>query len=205
MPPVLHVALDKLAGSSRSRCSRATSRCARSAPSRPAVGRGNRKRRSTDKIRARPDAAAERLVEQPAIEQQIHGAIGRGTCTASRMSSHRLRDFQQRLFKIGGCDSARVSSRACSGILRLAQKENDFRRCPPGRNSIDVCSAAHGSSPRRLFPKAMPPVRAPQDAAGVPLRPRNSVRSPVWTVCCPPRSAKAMRPPNSPSTRCAPR
>jgi hypothetical protein len=78
MPPVLDVALDELARRgaqqvlARERRPRVQQRHAR-----PGADRGSRRRRRLVEGRARPDPAGERLVEQPAVEQQVHRPIGR--------------------------------------------------------------------------------------------------------------------------------
>ena len=78
MPPVLHVALHELAAAARRRCSRATSRFAtvsaitswswsRNPYAPPGLIEGG----------SGPDPAGERLVEKPAVEHDVHGAVRR--------------------------------------------------------------------------------------------------------------------------------
>ena len=85
MPPVLNVAFDKLPRG------RAQQMLARDF----AVGDAQRhhvlelvaetvRAAQLIKRRARPDAARQRLIEQPAIHQHIHGRIGRGDLHGAR-------------------------------------------------------------------------------------------------------------------------
>ena len=91
MPPVLHVAFDELAAARRAADARAR-----------ASGFEHRQRHHVLELiaeavgaarlverRARPDAAGQRLVEQPAVEQQVHRPIRRrhlDACRARRPS-----------------------------------------------------------------------------------------------------------------------
>ena len=110
------------------------------------------------------------------------------------MSSHQPRHRGEDRVEVGGpifCDQGKRFRLA----RRFAEQENDFghaiglelepglqgaARIEPGANSIGERRAASQRRP---------------DRRELPLRPRNSVRSPVHEVCWPLKSANATRPP----------
>ena len=117
---------------------------------------------------ARPKAARQRLVHEPAVRQQVEGR-GRAFPPAPRpgCAPSIARTF------------ASATRRRCAG-LRPAPTPSvkTISRSSPSASSKATCSAPQGSSPApTLFDSC-----ARRIAAGflsVPLRPRNSVRSPL--------------------------
>ena len=117
-------------------------------------------------------------------------------CTVSRKLSH-WPVTSERIASKFAVRYRLSNSRACS-LFSAWPRKNTISAVVPGRNSIRVCSAAQGSRPAPTLPESGPPRSSAAGRSSVPLRPRNSVRSPVTEAWLPPRSAKATRPPNSP-------
>ena len=111
---------------------------------------------------ARPDAAGERLVEQPAVEQQVHGAVRRRHLDGAEHVVPLGRDVRQRERRRPRRDSGR-RARARPPACRPGRAG---RRPRPGRrrrSSITVWSAAHGSRPAPTRPDGAPRAPAPRD------------------------------------------
>ena len=118
------------------------------------------------------------------------------TCTVSSMSSQKRVDSR----KTSSRSRARYrETNSCASALDSAcPRKNTISARLPGRNSIEVRSAAQGSRPAPTFPERFPARSSAAGRSSVPLRPRNSLRSPVHELCRPLRSTKAIRPANSP-------
>ncbi len=127
---------------------------------------------------ARPEAARERLIEQPAVGQHVERRIGRfaparrRACASSAPSPRRARHA-------AAADPRKRCTRPlASATLRPTPSLKTISRSWPSASSNGTWIAAHGSRPAPTLPES----RARAIAAGlrsVPLRPRNSVRSPV--------------------------
>ena len=129
---------------------------------------------------ARPDAAGERLVQQPAVGQQVERRIGRlhlhraervvpVRCTASSASRSRRRR---------GSAARAGRLRRCCGPCRGGTRS---RAICPCASSNGTWIAAHGSSAAPTRPDS----RVRRSAAGwrsEPLRPMNSARSQVTVL-----------------------
>ena len=145
----------------RSRCSRASSRSRdRRAPSRPAADRGTRTRRRPGRSRPRPEAAGQRLVEQPAVEHDVHRAVGRPDldgARACRPSS--VADGPQRRRVIGAATRARSSSRGFRAVRRACPSRTTTSSVLPGgeleaRLQRGAGIEAGADTPRRRLPRS---------------------------------------------------
>ena len=126
-PPMLHVAFGKLAGGTRSRCSRPGRAGQRRGPCNPEIGHENHRRRGLIEGRAGPHAAGEGLVEQPAIDQKVHRAVGRLDLDRAQNFIPGARDVRFQGVEIG---SANSEDRGAGVLARcgLSQEEHDFGR-----------------------------------------------------------------------------
>ena len=120
-----------------------------------------------------PDAAAQRLVEQPAIHQEIDGKHRRLDLNRGQESIPPTPRGRESLFNVCCVAGNAKSTAGHARHRRPVQAQITIVFSSPGPSSNFVCSAAHGSSPG--------PVRLESDlrrraagAAGEPLRPRNS-------------------------------
>ena len=127
---------------------------------------------------ARPEAARQRLVEQPAVGQHVEGRVGRFHLHGAERVVPVLPDRFERRARRGG--SAEATRPGCWRRRRLAPAPSvkTISRSCPSASSNGTWIAAQGSRAAPTLPES----RARAMAAGfrsVPLRPRNSVRSPV--------------------------
>ncbi len=101
--------------------------------------------------RPRPHTARERLVQQPGVEHDVHGAVRRlhldGAEHAVPVVRHRL----QGLPMVGG-PVAPDQLGSQRRVRRLSEQDRTSAR-PPGTSSTLVWSAAHGSSPAPTLPE----------------------------------------------------
>ena len=155
--------------------------------------------------RARPDAAGERLIEQPAVQHDVH-ANGPASSPARVPSDFVpvVDDLAIDGVEIGQRDSARSAPAPQRHQSACAEQEDDLGhgaaleldRRLQGRARVEA-----GADPLR---QRDAPALSAAGLSSVPLRPMNSLRSPVHAVWRPPRSAKATRVPNAAcSTDCA--
>ncbi len=146
--------------------------------------------------RPRPQPARQRLVEEPAVEHDVHRAVGRPHLDRALGVVPVARHAAQRRLVVGRSPAPDEVGRR-RGPVRLAEQHEDLGPRPVGeleaglQGGARIQAGADGS--------LQPVARGPGRRAGpdAPLRPRNSVRSAVHAVCRPPRSRKATRPPNS--------
>ena len=194
-PPMLHVALDELP---RRRAKQVLAR---------QIGPGGGERHAVLQLiakaigaagliegGARPDAAGERLIEQPAVEHDVHRPVGSLDLNRAQGLVPEARDRCFEGVEIGGAIAldrrARLLARG-----RVAEEEDDFGHAAR-RNSNFARIAAQGSKPAPTLLDSGVALVSAAGLASVPLRPMNSRRSPVHSVCAPRMSAKAMRDPN---------
>ena len=120
--------------------------------------------------RTGPHAATERLVEQPAIEHEIHAGIGRRDLDRAEQVVPEPGDAAEHFVEICGSIALQQIARLVS-IVRLPQKENDLN----ARAGLQFnCGLQRGTgieAGAESFEKARRLVRAPP---GVP--PRRCVR-----------------------------
>ena len=170
--------------------------------------------------RARPDPAGERLVEQPAVQQDVHGAIGRPHLHRAEdvvpVRGHRAQDRVE----VGGA-VARDQRLRLGSRRRLAEQEDDLGRAvrlelerrlqgaagiETGADSIGErrASAQRGrSSERAVAAEELRPVAGPCE---LPSRRGRQTRRGRRTRCsrgCAPASRRS--PDRSRSRRTAPR
>ena len=128
---------------------------------------------------ARPDAAGERLVEQPAVGQDVERGVGRlHLHRAERVlpvRQHRVERLRARRGAAEALHELRRPRRRC-GPCRGGRRPRAPRRRP---SSIGTWIAAHGSSAAPTRPESRVRAQRGRLRAAMPLRPRNSVRSPV--------------------------
>ena len=146
------------------------------------------------KGRATPNAAAQGLVQEPAVQQHIHGPIGRlAPGLTPKVLVPEIRHALEAPHRDPRFDSARRAPAAASDELS-SPRNSVSSIASPGLKVILVCIAPQGSRP--------PPTRLRQagrarsSAAGSasdPWRPMNSARSAVQVCCLPPMSMKATR------------
>ena len=144
-----------------------------------------------------PRAAGQRLVQQPAIDEEVHRAVRRLDL-----------DRAERCRPSGVVTALRARSRSRSRV-RGSPAPAPRRPSPPrraGTRPRRVRPAAARSvsaaprtdrGPRRPGPTAGRPARGRAGWSGVPCRPSTSVRSQVHALWWPPRSANATRSPKS--------
>ena len=146
--------------------------------------------------RSRPHAAGERLIEQPAIEHDVHRPVRRFHLDRAEHVVPMLHDLAKDRVEIGRA-VARDQGLRVGRRRRLAEEEDDLHRLV----RLELDRGLQGAAGIEAGADPLGEGGAsPASAAGlssVPLRPRNSRRSPVQAVCRPPRSAKATREPNA--------
>ena len=127
--------------------------------------------------RTAPDAARQALIQQPAIQQQVHGGIRRADLHRAEQIVPEVIDGQP-----GTLDLIRVLKRVASATASARSapwpSRNHTSSLPPGGRSMWSWSTAHGSRP--AWTVLLRPMRL--NAAGcvrLPRRPRNSLRSAV--------------------------
>ena len=117
------------------------------------------------------------------------------TWTAPRIASQWRRTSDSTSFR--SALRYRAMSALASCALPASPRKKTISTRVFGGSTIDCRNAAHGSRPA---PTLLERGALPSSAAGlssVPLRPKNSCRSPVQSVWRPARSANAMRDPNA--------
>ena len=179
MPPVLHVAVDELP--------RRRAQQVRPAQIGPRVQQRHHvlqliaeAERAAGLIGAAagPDAAAQRLIQQPAVHQQIERVVWRVHLHSPQRVVPELRRPSQRGARPRR--SSRTARRAPTRAPRRApgRGRTQSAAISPGGISTTICSAAQASRPAPALP-----CRALRDSAAgrasVLLRPMNSVRSQV--------------------------
>ena len=147
--------------------------------------------------RASPDAAGQRLVEEPVVEHQIHRAVGCGDLHRAEQRSPEaphIVECRGDPLRRRGC-AARVTTRS---LRRRPRRAARSATCScPGSSVTRTCTAPHGSivAPVRFDSSSR---SSAAGAPSVPLRPMNSVRSPVSVRWSPPkRSRNATRSANA--------
>ena len=96
---------------------------------------------------ARPDAAGERLIEQPAVQQDVHRAVGRLHLNrAERVVPERV-DLGEDCVEIGGRGICAISACALRPASPPRRAGTTISAVPSALSSIRVCSAPHGSKP----------------------------------------------------------
>ena len=97
--------------------------------------------------RARPDAAGERLIEQPAVQHDVHGAVGRLHLDGAEHVIPFLRPPRPAPRRDRRCDSARSRRRPRPGSPpRRGRRRSPSRRC--GARSICGLQRRAGIEPR---------------------------------------------------------
>ena len=76
--------------------------------------------------RARPDARGQRLVEQPAIHEDVHGGFRSSDLHGAQQAVPLARNFGKNRIQVCGAIAAQQFARLLP-IFRLAEKEHDFR------------------------------------------------------------------------------
>ena len=144
---------------------------------------------------ARPESARQCLIQQPAVGQHIHGRIGRLDMDRAERPVPEIPDSFQRVPRVVRSPKALDQLPHVVDIAADSQREDDLAFPAVGEFERHLHRRA-GIEPAPTLPDS----RVRDMAAGLaalPLRPRNSVRSPVtlraesWT------STKAMRSGNS--------
>jgi hypothetical protein len=181
----------------RSRCSRVRAGCGvDQCEARPAAGRGNRRRRRTGRIPCVPRAGSSasgtgasrspsRSPRDRVCRRSRRRARGSNAPRRPRVRAGRRPDWRNRWM--------RVCTSPGSGRLRDARW---FLVPGPSSRSSITCTAPQGSSPAPALPES----RTRRSAAGwarVPLRPMNSLRSPVTVRAGSLTSRNTIRPANS--------
>ena len=173
-------------------CSRRGRAARGTAPSRPAAGRGSRRRRRAGSSRSAPRARQlEVLVEQPAVHQQVEGVVGRAApATVSRIVvPAALRTRRAR--PSAGLDASRSapsSARASRASRPWPSRNDESPRLARARGRRSTCSAAQGSSPapkrlgQRLAAQRRPAAPASRCGRGTPVRSPVAERSGVAGV-----------------------
>jgi hypothetical protein len=131
----------------------------------------------------RPDAAGERLIQHPAIEDDIQRPVRRFHLDRAENMLPMLRDLTEDGVEIGVAVASEQRPRGRC-VVGFAEEENDLHVWP-GSRSTNVRSAQHGSRPA---PARLASGTRAAMAAGisrVPWRPRNSPRSAVHCDCRP--------------------
>ena len=175
MPPVLHVAFEELARRAAQQvlARERGSACTSAIDVLQLVAEAEGAARLVVAA-ARPQAAGQRLVEQPAVGQHVEGAVG-------RLDLHRAeRALPVLLAPFERSARCRLRKRCTSAACRVAPTPSvkTISRSWPSASSKATCIAAHGSSPAPTLPESAR-ARIAAGLPSVPLRPRNSVRSPV--------------------------
>ena len=132
--------------------------------------------------RARPHAAGERLIERPAIHHRVERGLRRAHADDGEPSLplrdrlvHRRARARRVAVRLGQARAPRPPTRPRRG-------RTDSLRVSPGASSRTHWSAAHGSIPAPVLASSATSLPSARGAVVVPLRPRNSRRSPVCPV-----------------------
>ena len=181
MPPVLDVAFDELPRRGQQQM--------RAAEIRPRVEQRQHvlqliaeAERAARLVRAapRPDAAAERLIQQPAIHDQVERVVRRAGPGSRRACRPRTRAARRATSStsLEPRRSAAARSTACAAVASLAQHERDASRLARRDLDGDLQRSARVEA-RRRFVRSGCRGTAPPGGAAVRLRPMNSARSQV--------------------------
>ena len=176
MPPVLDVALGELAGRGPQQLlPRQVRPCRRQRHDvLELVAEAVRAARLVER-RPRPEPAGQRLVEQPAVEQDVHRPVGRPDLDRGhQVVPPRPHRAQRR--RMVGRSRAPMSSAAALAPSASPSRTTTCVRAPSA-SSKPVCRAAQGSRPGPDAPAGRWPRSSPAGRSRAPLRPRNSVRS----------------------------
>ena len=130
---------------------------------------------------ARPQAAGQRLVEQPAVGQHVERRVGRlDLDRAERAASSIARPPRaHRARAVGAAEALHQLVGVVGARCRHAEQEDDLALLPSASSKRHLDRRAGIQSRRRPCRTGARCAHAPPDCASVPLRPRNSVRSPV--------------------------
>ena len=102
--------------------------------------------------RARPDAAGERLVEQPAVQHDVHGPVGRLHLDCPEQRLPVVRHLGQDGVEIGRAIAADQRP-GFVGRSRTARGSRRLRSSRPAPRSTTTCRAAQGSRPAPVAPR----------------------------------------------------
>ena len=113
--------------------------------------------------RARPYTACQRLVEQPAIHEHIHGRIGRVDLHGAEHVVPRPRNLGQDCVQVRGAIACEQFTRSFA-VFRFAQEKHDFRlragaqvnRSLQRRARIETCSQFSGKWTTSFQGRGMP-------------------------------------------------
>ena len=164
------------------------------APSRPGAGRGSRRRRSPGRRPSAPTPGRRgsgRGASGSAAGRWNGPACAPARCRARRPSAARPRRGPRRGPRGGSVRRVR----APPPCVAVSPRKKTISAAPFGSSSSQVWSAPHGSRPAPTRPESGASRSSAAGCSSVPLRPRNSVRSPVHASCRPARSANATRSP----------
>ena len=127
---------------------------------------------------ARPEAAGQSLVEQPAVGEDVERLVGRLNIYSPESAIPVLPDGFEGIVRRGGAAEPPHKVRGIVCVAPDAQSEDKCRFLSPTPSSNGTCIAPQGSSPAPTLPDR----RAADIASGFersPLRPRKAARSPV--------------------------
>ena len=149
------------------------------------------------KGRARPDAAGERLVQQPAIEHDVHRAVGRAhlDCAQQRRPTGPRPPPARCPGPASGTGRQGARPGSASKLGRATRRPRRSRRC----RAHAFAAARRRDRARRRFAGEPSPRRRAAGRSSAPLRPRNSARSPVQLVL---RASRYRRRRHGPKRRC---
>ena len=197
MPPVLHVAFAELAAG-------AAQQMLAGGPRRGVEQRRRVLQLVAEAVRAAglvvpaasPVAAGQRLVLQPAVDQQVQGGVGRLGVDHAQRPFPEFPDALQGLARAGRAAEPPDQLLGLVGIVAGAQHEDQFAllRRRPGRTA--PAAPRRGRGPRRSG-RTGARGASRRDLASVPLRPRNSVRLPVTVRAASLTLTKTVLPANS--------
>ena len=181
MPPVLHVAFAELVRGAQQQLLRAAVPARRArAPSHPAAGRGSRTRRRTGSSRCAP-TCGRRGSGRAASRWPARRAPGRASAPARRRASAASARAPRRARR-ARLPVPRKRWTSARGIGRVAAQ----RRGGRSSRAASPSASSNGDLERRArIQRRAEPARtvargaAPPDARRLPLRPRNSLRSPL--------------------------
>ena len=147
-PPMLHVALDELPRRRRA-----------ADGARVSCGRGEAQRHAVLQLvaeavgaarlieaGARPDAAGERLIEQPAVEHDVHRAVGRPDLHRAQHVAPMARHLRRAPRRDRPRGSGATRSRAASAEAAWPRNATTSTLSPGAERRPSRCSAAQGSS-----------------------------------------------------------
>ena len=130
---------------------------------------------------AAPEPARERLIEEPAVDEEVERRVGRLDLQPAEHAVPEPPDLPQRRVDVL-VPLRRHQAPGLGRVPRLAEEDAHLAAPFAARARSGAAAPRTGRAPRPMRPESARPGASPEGSAAEPLRPRNSVRSAVNEV-----------------------